>query len=112
MQQQEMKKSRIIQERLFAALRFKGIKNLGIVERVYFEAKGVFSIVTYLDEKPRKGLCILPEIDQEFREEMKFDAMSFACKSCGNVDASIDEKISKCKNCSATEWENAIISNA
>jgi len=106
----EMKKSRITRERLFAALRLKGITNLGIVERVYFEAKGVFSIITYADGAPRQGLCILPDNDKDFRDEMQYDAQAAACRSCGNV-ISNNDTAKKCSNCGAKEWEMAITGN-
>ena len=105
----EMKKSRITRERLFAALRFKGIKNLGTVERVYFEAKGVFSIVAFADRKDRRGLCILPDSDQKFRQELAFDAHCFACRACGNLDASIDSQTLQCTRCGKSEWEEALV---
>jgi len=106
----EMKKSRITRERLLAALRFKGIKNLGMVERVYFEAKGVFTIIMYAEGKPRPGLCVLPDTDEDFRNEMDYEENKYACRSCGNV---VDNKYiqAKCDNCGAKEWENAAIGN-
>ncbi len=103
----EMKKSRITRERLFAALRFKGIKNLGTVQRVYFEAKGVFSIITYSDQEHREGLCIIPDTDKEFRSEMHHSD-SKTCRSCGNVVSCEVKQNEECNNCGATEWENAI----
>ena len=104
----EMKKSRITRERLFAALRLKGLKNLGMVERVYFEAKGVFSIIMYADGQSRAGLCILPDSDKDFRAEMDYDSNLHACRSCGDVVQSIQ---SKCAKCGANEWEQAIKGN-
>lgn len=104
----EMKKSRITRDRLLGALRFKGIKNLGMVQRVYFEAKGVFSIITYSDEEARPGLCILPETDEDFKNEMRHDGRACACNNCGNV-VEDDGTDTKCDNCGAKEWEKAIL---
>jgi uncharacterized membrane protein YcaP (DUF421 family) len=103
----EMKKSRITRERLFAALRLKGIINLATIQRVYFESKGVFSIVTYIDEKERPGLCLLPESDTDFRAEVNYDENFIACRSCGNT-VSIKEIDQRCSVCDQNEWETAV----
>lgn len=107
----EMIKSRITRERLFAALRLKGIANLGNVQRVYFESKGVFSIITYIDHTERPGLCILPESDYAFREELKYDKNLKACRSCGNIIEKEKQKDQKCTVCKENDWEIAIKEN-
>jgi len=103
-----MKKSRITRERLFAALRLKGLTNLGNVQRVYFEAKGVFSIIFYLDDESKPGLCILPDSDVEYRSELKYDDAHYACRSCGKIDEK-STTVASCTNCGAHEWEKAVI---
>lgn len=107
----EMKKSRITHERLFAALRLKGIINLGSIQRVYFESKGVFSIVTYSDEKERPGLCLLPEADQDFRNEVNYDESFIACRNCGNTVAK-NNLPHRCSVCDVNEWETAVKNNS
>ena len=107
----EMKKSRITHERLFAALRLKGIINLGSIQRVYFESKGVFSIVTYSDEKERPGLCLLPEADQDFRNEVNYDENFIACRNCGNTVAK-NNLPHRCSVCDVNEWETAVKNNS
>jgi uncharacterized membrane protein YcaP (DUF421 family) len=104
----EMKKSRITRERLFAALRLKGIINLGTIQRVYFEAKGVFSIITYIDEKERPGLCLLPESDKDFRDEVNYDEHFMACRSCGNIVRKEIHLGQKCAACNENDWEMAV----
>lgn len=108
----EMKKSRITRERLFAALRLKGIINLGTIQRVYFESKGVFSIVTYSDEKERPGLCLLPENDHDFRNEINYDQHFIACKSCGNAVTKEHNIQQKCAFCGENKWETAVKDNS
>ncbi|WP_394773080.1 DUF421 domain-containing protein [Flavobacterium sp.] len=103
----EMKKSRITRERLFAALRQKGIINLGTVQRVYFEAKGVFSIVLY-NNKEEPGLCILPATDEDFRKEIDFDNHIKACLSCGNTAKNENTESGKCDFCGENKWEMAV----
>ena len=103
----EMKRSRITHERLFAALRLKGIINLGTIQRVYFESKGVFSIVTYIDQKERPGLCILPDSDYDFRAEVNYDENFMACRSCGNIIEKENQR-DQCAICEANDWEMAV----
>ena len=107
----EMKKSRITRERLFAALRLKGIINLGTIQRVYFEAKGIFSIVTYIDQKERPGLCLLPDSDLDFRNELKYEEQYIACKNCGNTVTKENNIEKKCTNCDKKDWEIAVNEN-
>lgn len=104
-----MKKSRITRARLISELRTNEVVNLGCVQRAYMEAKGDFSILTFEEKKVRKGLCILPEFDNEFRKEMNFTDDSAACKSCGNVVENTVAK-SRCNKCGQDNWEKAIIS--
>jgi uncharacterized membrane protein YcaP (DUF421 family) len=107
----EMKKSRITHERLFAAIRLKGIINLGLIQRVYFESKGVFSIVTYSDENERPGLCLLPETDPDFRNEVNYDENLIACRNCGNTVSKQNNIQKKCSICDVNEWETAVKNN-
>jgi uncharacterized membrane protein YcaP (DUF421 family) len=108
----EMKKSRITRERLFAALRLKGIINLGTIQRVYFESKGIFTIITYLDEKERPGLCLLPENDFDFRNEINYNENFIACRSCGNTVEIQNNMEKKCTFCDKKEWEIAVNENS
>lgn len=104
----KMKKCRITRERLFAAIRSKGIINLGNVQRVYFESKGVFSIITFEDEQDRPGLCILPEEDEDFRTEITYDERYQSCKSCGHTISRDNQSDVQCAHCNAREWEPAV----
>lgn len=108
----EMKTSRITRERLFAALRLKGIINLGTVQRVYFESKGVFSIISYSDKKERQGLCILPDSDIDFRAELNYNENFKSCRSCGNTVSNENHTDQKCTVCGREEWETAVKSNS
>lgn len=107
-----MQKSRITHERLFAALRLKGIINLGRIQRVYFESKGFFSIIMYADEKQRRGLYLLPDSDPDFRSELNFDDSFMACKSCGNTIKIENKTEQECPVCKKNEWEMAVIENS
>jgi len=104
----EMKKCRITRERLFAAIRLKGIINLGNVQRVYFESKGVFSIITFEDKQDRPGLCILPEDDYDFRSEIAYDERYQSCKDCGFTISKQNQPVHECTNCGGRHWESAV----
>lgn len=108
----EMEKSRITRERLFAALRQKGIINLGTIQRVYFESKGVFSIITHIDEKERPGLCILPDKDDDFRAELNYNEDFMSCRSCGNTIEKENHRDQKCTICELNDWETAVENNS
>jgi uncharacterized membrane protein YcaP (DUF421 family) len=105
-----MKKTRITKERMSAELRANSIKNLGIVERAYMEANGKFTVVTFMDNKERQGLCLIPRFDKEFRQELNNRMeVTLACSCCGNVEEK--EKVrhdTECSNCGNKSWERAI----
>lgn len=107
----EMKKSRITRERLFAALRLKGIVNLGTIQRVYFESKGVFSIVTYVDQKERPGLCILPDEDEDFRAEIDYNEYFHSCRQCGKTIEKKNHENQQCVICKVNDWEKSVNDN-
>jgi len=108
-QLKEMVQSRITQPRIVAELRSKEIVNLGTVQRVYMEANGAFSILTYEEKKPRKGLCVLPMDDEDFRNEFDFEDNAYACRHCGNVQESMNAENEKCADCGKSIWEKAIV---
>ena len=106
-----MKKSRITQPRLISELRSKEIVNLANVQRAYMEANGKFSILTFEEKKERKGLCILPLDDKDFRSEFKFDDKAHACARCGNVKDNVDPTTTPCEDCGETKWDKAIVTS-
>ncbi len=111
LQLEEMRKVRISHQQLFAELRQEDVFNLGMVDRVYLEACGEFSI--FQSEKPRAGLSILPPDDQEIiqTKEQAFTAKPenialLACINCGFVKPK--NKPEKCEDCGHEDWINAI----
>jgi uncharacterized membrane protein YcaP (DUF421 family) len=101
-----MQKTRIQRERLVAELRSRAVANLGEVERVYIEANGEFTVLMFEEQKPRTGLCILPDTDTAFRQEQCYSDTEFACKVCGNI---VQHHSEKCPDCNSAAWEQAII---
>ena len=110
-QTSEMQKNRITRERLLSQLRANGIVNLATVERAYMETNGKFTILTFIDKAERKGLCVLPEFDDDYRKEFKFTPNAQACKSCGYVMEVNQFNKKNCNSCGANDWEQAIITN-
>ena len=98
----KLKKTRLTVDRLFAQLRGEGIKHLGEVKRLYFEANGSFSIIK--EENPKPGLVIIPEFDRELLLAQK-QVHKMVCKKCGHKQAE-DEK--KCPNCGNGYWIAAV----
>jgi uncharacterized membrane protein YcaP (DUF421 family) len=99
-----MKKTRITRERLFAQLRSEGITNLGAVRRLYFEANGTFSLIKNTHPKP--GLCILPDWDSDFIEELEMREELF-CLNCGNQKNPGREE-EECPKCGDSVWKNGV----
>jgi uncharacterized membrane protein YcaP (DUF421 family) len=111
MQLDEMEKVRISRQQLFSQLRQENIFNLGNVERVYFEACGIFSIFQSKEQKP--GLAIYPPDDKEIMGEMKPATAKesgaiqlFVCVNCGYVKQGKNE--GQCEDCGHQDWINAI----
>ena len=92
---------------LLARLRQESISNLGAVQRVYQEASGAFSIISFAE--PRPGLSILPESDTAFRDEQEKAPGQFACGSCGNLVPSPQPPTTKCSRCGEQEWQPAVL---
>lgn len=106
-QREAMKDNKISQQQLFAALRNKGIYNLGMARRVYLEAYGLFSIYRYPDDRP--GLCIVPTADRDCEGIKKLDADGrLACAVCGSL-ANGGKNKKSCEFCESEQFEEAII---
>ncbi len=102
----EMRRSGVSQEQLFAQLRKKKISNLGQVERVYLEACGLFSI--FLAEDPRQGLSVYPQSDQDLRASQLKSRDGQVCLICGTVITGMDEN-QHCENCRSHRWGKDVI---
>jgi uncharacterized membrane protein YcaP (DUF421 family) len=98
----KLKMTRITVERLVAQLRGEGIRQLGEVKRLYFEANGSFSLIK--EDRPKPGLAIIPEFDRELYTAQK-KADQKVCKRCGHQQA---KQETKCPNCGSDEWIPAV----
>jgi uncharacterized membrane protein YcaP (DUF421 family) len=111
MQLDNLKNDRITRQQVFAQLRGENIFNLGIVDRVYLEACGLFSI--FKADEPRAGLPILPPDDEAlYKETRKAELPTpqrnalVACTNCGYTKAK--EETSNCKSCGENKWVSAV----
>lgn len=102
----EMHRVKMSRQQLFAVLRNEGIFNLGVVERVYLESFGMFSVYKY--EEPRPGLSVLPP-KEDLHIPRRKDISQLACTSCGHVEESAEEG-NKCPVCDASSWLQATVS--
>ena len=105
---EEMHRTKVSRQQLFAALRNNDIHNLGDVDRVYLEACGLISI--YRRSEPRAGLPLFPPNDASiagFRQNGT--GSTLVCANCGTVPETPD-KNRHCPVCDATQWGTASIS--
>ena len=98
----KLKRTRVTVERLLAQLRGEGIRHLGEVKRLYFEANGSFSLVK--EEQPQPGLVIIPPFDHELLQVQK-QADQMVCRRCGHKQAQQEKK---CPNCGNEQWIHAV----
>jgi uncharacterized membrane protein YcaP (DUF421 family) len=111
MQIPQMEKERISRQQIFAQLRRIKIFNLGVVDRMYLEASGIFSI--FQTPEPKPGLSIMPPDDFDIQgtqiqnvEKIK-DFLWIACINCGFVKK--PDEIPECKDCGHKEWTKAVM---
>jgi uncharacterized membrane protein YcaP (DUF421 family) len=100
-----MKKTGITRERTFAQLRGSGIRHLGQVKRLYFEASGSFTFIP-ADDVPA-GLGVLPENDTEFSSRVYHTTDELVCKRCGKLMPYYHHS-TKCANCGSNELTTAV----
>jgi uncharacterized membrane protein YcaP (DUF421 family) len=102
-----MKKTRISRERVFAQLRFMQKTHLGMIERLYLEANGLFSIVERQNHEP--GLSIMPKTDFEFVKRNNTTTLFLVCHNCGYLSKEpILPHVDLCPNCNAKDWDFAV----
>jgi uncharacterized membrane protein YcaP (DUF421 family) len=106
---EELDKTKISRQQLYAMLREKQIYNLGKLDRVYLEACGLLSIYKMNEVKP--GLPISPGSDQAILDIQKHvDSGIMACENCGHVQ-NLHEAEPACEVCHSEAWSEAYIEN-
>jgi uncharacterized membrane protein YcaP (DUF421 family) len=106
LQLDEIRKTGVSIEQLFAALRERNIYNLGKIERMYMEAGGFYSI--YQAKESRPGLSALPVTDNSVHTiQEKPDDQLKACTHCGNT-IRMPAGGEHCKVCGNNDWDTAV----
>ena len=104
---EELNKTDISRQQLYAMLREKKIDNLGKVKRAYLEACGILTV--YQTQEEKAGLSIFPPSDPELQHMLPaVDHGMMACCNCGHVQQVADEAIS-CDTCGESEWSIAYL---
>jgi uncharacterized membrane protein YcaP (DUF421 family) len=99
-----MKEFRISRQQVFAQLRNQKIYNLGLVDRMYLEASGMYSV--FKSEQLKAGLSVMPPDDNSISSMLKERTGMMACRSCGAVKPEKD--LNECHKCGCREWAKAI----
>jgi uncharacterized membrane protein YcaP (DUF421 family) len=100
----QMKEFRISRQQIFAQLRNQKIYQLGMVDRMYLEASGMYSVFKAKESRP--GLAVLPPDDKEIGRILKMVPGICACRSCGFVQKADD--LPACNECGCQEWTPAV----
>jgi len=104
----EMAKTFISKQQIYAMLREKKIHNLAKVKRAYLEACGAFTV--YQTEEKKPGLPILPQCDPTIVKDLlqQVDHGQMACCNCGHVQH-VRGKNDSCEVCNECEWTDAYV---
>jgi len=102
----KLKKTRVTTEHLLSQLRSESIRHLGEVKRLYFEAKGSFTLIK--EEKPKPGLAVIPAFDADFLNEQQ-QGDQLVCRTCGARQEKSNGNEKPCSNCMDTTWLPAIV---
>lgn len=99
-----LKEFRISRQQIFTQLRNQQIYQLGMVDRLYLEASGMYS--TFKADKARPGLSVLPPDDPGIKSMQPCAPELAVCRSCGTLKQAAESK--DCTECGCGEWVNAI----
>lgn len=95
-------------EDLFERLRAQGVRQLGEVQRVYFEQDGALSVFRHR-EHPPAGLPIVPPWDLELPPPVQAGAAhsgELACTGCG-ATRQAQGVVAPCPHCASSFWTPA-----
>jgi uncharacterized membrane protein YcaP (DUF421 family) len=88
-------KTHITRERILSELRSKGIAHLGVVDRLYVESSGSFTLIRNKQEEP--GLSVLPLADNDFYDEHEHTDHQ-VCSNCGKEQVAPAQPCINCGN--------------
>ncbi|MPY66736.1 DUF421 domain-containing protein [Deinococcus sp. SDU3-2] len=99
-------RSNLSREDLFERLRVAGVRQLGEVQRVYFEQDGNLSVFLHAQDAP-PGLPIVPPWDLETPPSVTQGGRGLlACTHCGAV-CPVDGPVPPCPQCGRVAWTHA-----
>nr|WP_295924776.1 YetF domain-containing protein [uncultured Dyadobacter sp.] len=102
---ENMKQTGITKERAFAQLRSEGIRHLGQVKRLYFEASGALTLIPEVRAQP--GLAVLPDYDKAFISRVCSATGEQVCSTCGSAAGRAHPAL--CLQCGSNKFDNAMI---
>jgi len=105
LQTEEMKKTGLSHEQVFARLRSNDVQHLGVLKRVYLEAGGFFSL--YRLPQPKPGLSVLPLKDKKLHDAEQRAEGLCACLYCATV-IKLPTPEASCPHCGHKEWTYAV----
>ena len=105
LQVNKMKDNRITRQQVFATLRGEKVHQLGMVERLYLEAGGTFSVYQKAGDPP-PGLAVLPADDTDMIASLKKAPGVTVCSNCGYPSP---EAATPCIECAETSREEAVL---
>jgi hypothetical protein len=88
-------------EKIYEAMRLRGLQHLGQVSRLYMESSGAFSVTFAKPTRP--GLSVLPRFDEELHEEARAPGW-YACINCATVVENQLRPEGRCSACGAAAW--------
>lgn len=106
LQLHQLKETTMPEAQVKAWLRTRGIKQLGEVERLYFEANGLFTLIRKDPANP--GLPILPDWDADFVNEMT-EVGQEVCSVCGLIQPLTCADGIACVNCGNSGRRRAVV---
>jgi uncharacterized membrane protein YcaP (DUF421 family) len=107
---EELEKTRVTKQQLYAMLREKKIHNLGKVKRAYLEACGILSV--FEADHNKAGLPLLPQKDKKINTiQTELDTTLMACCNCGHVQHVMNKKV-PCEICNSHDWSKAYLATS
>ena len=105
-----LKRSALSYEDLFERLRPEGVRQLGQVQRAYFEQDGQLSVFCHPEGKAPPGLPIVPPWDLEVpAPPPDHYAGLLACLRCGRIHEQSAEEMPVPCGCGGTAWTPAVL---
>jgi uncharacterized membrane protein YcaP (DUF421 family) len=100
-----LRRTAMPKEKVFEAIRMRGLQHLGQIGRLYMEPSGAFSVVPARPVRP--GLTVLPRIDTELVREGAVQGW-YVCEQCGGALEAQHQPDAPCAHCDGSRWMPAV----